>query len=404
MMRNHSIKKSIDSEIGEQPWLTDQLVKKLASGKPAPIKRAWPAFLRPTVTLAAISFIAIFIYVTNPSPTEELPFVTANQIDWTSLEVVNVEDEVKSAFTQYIETILAEDYGGIESVSQTETTASPKELFERYKTIDLSSFRIVSVTQSRGEPMTIIQAAYRMGEIQEEVLQTYFIDASKGDQIMVSEDIYTELPTYTPYQFPEQITLNYDPVIVLSESAATFSSEEIVTQASLPSGEELIVTTSSEYRNDLWLNVEGEHYLLTKIDSVSEDVLSLNSISFQGTESVGYQILSESLGSIGLVFLGDQVQFIETVPEQVWNLVDVNDDGKNEWLLADDSVLIVRLHENELQIAKLLDQLQATDFSENLFQFSLEDQTIYIQAKLYEGEREAVFTFTELETLSKINH
>ena len=400
-MRDSSIKTSIEKAIGEEPWLTEEVVRQLARPKRTNIKpkRRPSRILIPAVAALAIGFSAFLLL--NTEPQLVVPEVAAFNYEAISKEIE--DPQVEEAFTNYLKAIEDEDYASFEKISTTNLVASPKEIFEKYQTIDPDSFRLIAVSESSGEPVTIIQAAFAFQESAEEVYQTYLVDRGDGTQMTVSEDFYVEYPDYTPFAFPETLTLKYEEIPTIE--TISYHPDLIVEQASLGEEGTVSITSFQQGEFDVVLATDDEAYYLTRIYIPEVESLNVQPFMMQDTGEKGYMLQAGGYGLIGALFFDESIHFVGTSPElQSAMEFDFDENGTSEWVVDDEGIQVVRFQDGAFQIAILESQIPLNPFPYHMFNYevNISSGEVDITTSLLEGEKEVTYQFDSTETLQKV--
>lgn len=419
MMRDTSIKTSIDQVIGEEPWMTEELVKKMARPPQKQKKQKFAQGLVPLAAALSITVLGGIVFMTQSDPaapsTEQIESFTPGELNWQQIEAALIDDDMEAAFKAYLSAILDEDYETLEQVSTTQLTASPKELFDRYQQIDLSTFRIVSVNTSKGEPVTVVQAAFAYKGEENELLQTYVIDASNGEQITVSEIIYNELPVYTPFVFPEKIDLTYQQMPEIPIFEATVPEELVHTRVPLNDSANVVITQSEERMYEYWVEQGNDWYYLMIISLPEEAALEVSKFWSEENDAEGFELVTGGHGALGTIFIEDDqdVYFIGPVPNTEHHVLDIDKNGTDEVLMLRGGVgemmmipegaELVRYRDGIFEGAYIPVQKSVGDFSPQSFVYQFDSSTnkLHITADFKEGETQATYTFTSIDELVK---
>lgn len=400
-MRDSSIKTSIEKAIGEEPWLTEEILHQMIRPhyKPNKEKRSLSKVLIPSVVTFAIALFAFILWNTETQPVQ--PEVAA--FNYEAISNAIEDPQVENAFIIYLKSIENEDYASFEAVSTTDLVASPKEVFEKYQTIDLDTFRLISVTESQGEPVTFLVAAFAYKNAPNEVLKTYTVDQGDGTQMTVSEDFYGEYPDYTPFTFPETVTLNYEEIPTVQE--ISYHPDLIVDQASV--GEEGTVSISAfqDGEFDVVFATDEKSYYLTRLSVLEVESLDVQPFMVQDTGETAYMLQAEGYGLIGALFMDERIHFVGTSPEVVSaSQFDLDGDGTEEWLLDDEGVQVIRFEDGAFQSAILQSEIRRDPFPDSVFTYNLDVPRgdVFIETTLLEGEKRVKYHFNSTELLQKV--
>lgn len=419
MMRDTSIKTSIDQVIGEEQWMTEELAKKMATPPQKQKKTKITQSLVPLAAALSISVLGGIVFMTQSDPSEpsseQIDMLTPGELNWQQIETAIPDEDMEEAFKAYLTAIVDEDYEALEKVSTTQLTASPKELFDRYQQIDLSTFRIVSVNRSKGEPATIVQAAFAYKGEETELLQTYVIDASNGEQITVSEIIYNELPEYAPFVFPEKIALTYQqmPEIPIFEAAVP---EELVhTRVPLNDSANVVITESEERMYEYWVEQGNDWYYLMIISLPEEATLEVSKFWSKENGAEGFELVTGGHGALGTIFIEDDqdVFFIGPVPNTEHHVLDIDKNGTDEVLMLrggvgemimiPEAAELVRYRDGIFEGAYIpVQETQGKFLPQSfIYQFDPSTKKLNITTDFKEGETQASYSFSSIDELVK---
>lgn len=401
-MRDSSIKTSIEKAIGEEAWLTEDVVRNMA-GEQRPNKKNWQQLVIPTMAILSIVIGSLFLFLTQPNTQE---WVGANP-DWRQIELAIEDENMEAAFKSYLKASVDQDYAAFEEVSTTTIVASPKEVFERYEQIDWSTFRIVAIAASRGEPVTSVQAAFQYKESDVEVVQTYSIDAHDGENITISEPIYEDLPEYTPFVFPERLELTYVEIPEARIVEREFTDEELLHVIDIHEpGSAILVHKVQDGEYEFYARTgEGTFYLTTIYGKAALNNSSA-SILNQETGEAGYYLQFEDLGTIGLVFFGDKVHFLETpLDYQLERRILPGDDMESILVNDEYGLQILRYNEETFEGASVRFPSHNENFPGAHVTYQLGERANHFQviSGFLEGEKKAIYEFEDQETIVKRN-
>lgn len=400
-MRNPSIKESIEKAIGEEPWLTEEVVHQMIRPhyKSNKKKRSLSKVLIPSVVTFAIALFAFILWNTETQPIQ--PEVAA--FNYEAISNAIEDPQVENAFITYLKSIENEDYASFEAVSTTDLVASPKEVFEKYQTIDLDTFRLISVTESQGEPVTFIVAAFAYKDASNEVLKTYTVDRGDGTQMTVSEDFYGEYPEYTPFVFSETVTLNYEELPAVQE--ISYHPDLIVEQASLGEEGTVSIAAFQDGEFDVVFATDEKSYYLTRLSVPEVESLNMQPFMIQETGETGYMLQEEGYGLIGALFFDEGIHFVGTSPDlQSAMVFDLDANGIGDWVVDDKGIQVIRFQDGAFQIGKLESEIRKDPFPDTVFKYEIDisSEFVTIQSSLLEGETEATYQFNSTETLQKV--
>ena len=212
-MKDSQIKKGIEEAIGEEKWLTDNLVRKMMQPKKSKKKKE----LLPILATALIASIALFLFIVewNNEPEEQIAEEnikenTSGKFDTEQFYQAFPNDIDAKKVIQYFEAIQEKDYGKFESISSTYVVASNKEVFQKYENVNFESLRILGLVHNKSEPGASMYLIHENITDGLTYMNRIFINYPIGEQIIdVSEDIYEDWTLYKPYKLPETVALNY---------------------------------------------------------------------------------------------------------------------------------------------------------------------------------------------------
>lgn len=398
-MRDSSIKTSIEKAIGEEAWLTEDVVKKMARKQSDPTPQKWSQRLIPSIAILSLIVGAFFLFMTQPNSLLQ----TSASPDWRQIERVIEDEQVKVAFITYLKASLDQDYDAFHEVSTTHLVASPKEVFERYEYIDWSTFRIISIVPSRGEPVTTIEAAFRYLESDVDVVQRYSVEMY-NDNTTVSEPMYQTLPEYTPFAFPERIELVYNDIPEAQRVDREFSEEEILyTYEMHDTGSDVVVHKVQDGEYEFYARRGGETFYLTTIYGKQALGASWGSFLTQPNGEMGYHLEIEGLGSIGLIFFEETVGFFETPKGYKLERRYLLEEEKEFILITGDQLQVVRFGNNGFEGAGVHFTLVNEFSTNNPHTYEPGERANHFQviSGYLEGEKKAIYDFEDLDTLIK---
>ena len=398
-MRDSSIKTSIEKAIGEEKWLTEDVVRKLAGKQPPQKESAWSHRAISAVALVAIVLGSIFLFMTQPNSLLQ----TSASPDWRQLEKAIEDEQVQAAFIVYLKAGIDKDYAAFKEVSNTQLVASPKEVFERYEHIDWSTFRVVAVMPSRGEPVTTIDAAFQYKESDAEVVQSYSVELY-DDKAMVSEPMYQTLPEYTPFAFPERIELAYTDIPEAQRVDREFSEEELLYTYDMQDGQsDVVVHKPQDGEYEFYARRDGETYYLTTIYGKQALGASWGSFLEQPNGDVGYYLEVEGLGFIGLVFFEETISFLETPKDYTLERRYFPEEEKEMILITGEQLQVVRFGENGFESVEVEFPAVQEIISNETEIYEVDQPANHVQviSRYLEGEKKAVYDFVDQETLVK---
>lgn len=400
-MRDLSIKASIEKAIGEEPWLTEEIVRQMARPQRNNLKqkRRPSRILIPAVAAFAIGLSAFLLLNTEPRPVQ----LEVSAFNYEAISNAIEDTQVEEAFTNYLKAIEDEDYASYEAVSTTDLVSSPKEVFEKYQTIDLETFRLVAVTESQDEPVTLIVAAFAYQYSKNEVLKTYIVDRGDGAKMTVSEDFYGEYPEYTPFTFPETVTLNYEEIPTVQE--ISFHPDLIEQQASVGEEGTVSIAAFQDGKFDVVFATDEKSYYLTRLSVPEVESLNVQPFMIQATGETGYMLQEGGYGLIGALFFDEGIHFVGTSPDlQSAMVFDLDANGTDDWVVDDKGIQVIRFQDGAFQVGKLESEIRKDPFPDTLFKYEIDisSEFVTIQSTLLEGEKEATYQFDSTETLQKV--
>lgn len=399
-MRDSSIKTSIEKAIGEETWLTEDVVRKLAGKQPPRKESAWSHRAISAVALVAIVLGSIFLFMTQPNSLLQ----TSASPDWRQVNQAIENELVEASFIAYLKASIDKDYAAFDDVSNTHLVASPKEIFERYEYIDWSTFRIVAVMPSQGEPVTTIDAAFQYKDSDAEVVQSYSVELY-DDKAMVSEPMYQTLPEYTPFAFPERIELAYTELPEAQLVEKEFTDEELLHVLDKPEHQsEILVHKVQDGEYEFYARRNEETFYLTTIHGKAALNNSNSSILNQESGEAGYFIEFEDLGTIGLVFFGEKIQFLETpLDYQLERRYLKGDDTQSILVDGENGLQVIRYSNGTFEgaVVRFPNPTPAGYNTEFTYQLGERANHFQVISGHLEGEKKAVYDFVDQETLVK---
>lgn len=398
-MRDSSIKTSIEKAIGEEKWLTEDVVRKLAGKQPPQKESAWSHRAISTMALVAIVLGSIFLFMTQPNSLLQ----TSASLDWRQLEKAIEDEQVQAAFIAYLKAGIDKDYAAFEEVSNTQLVASPKEVFERYEHIDWSTFRVVSVIPDAEEPVTTIEAAFRYIDSSVDVVQRYTLE-TYNVKTFVSEPMYQTLPEYMPFSFPERIELAYTDIPEAQRVEREFTEEELLyTYDMQDTGSDVVVHKVQDGEYEFYARRDGETFYLTTIYGKQALGASWGSFLEQPNGDVGYYLEIEGLGSIGLIFFEETISFLETPKDYTLERRYFPDEEKEMILITGEQLQIVRFGENGFESVEVEFPAVQEIISNETETYEVDQPANHVQviSRYLEGEKKAVYDFVDQDTLVK---
>lgn len=400
MMRGTSIKTSIEKAIGEDVWLTEDVVRKMVKKQPPHKERTWLHPLLATAVLVAIMLGSIFLFMTQPNSLLQ----TSASPDWRELERAIENDQVEAAFTAYLKASIDKNYDAFNEVSSTQFMASSKEVFERYDYIDWSTFRVISVIPSQDEPITTIEAAFQYVDSKDTVVQTYSVEM-KTTKSLVSEPMYQTLPIYMPFAFPERVELQYEKLHTAQLADKEFTDEDLLHIMDMPDHQsEILVYKPQDGEYEFYARKNEETFYLTTIYGKAALNYSYRSILNQDSGEAGYFIEFEDLGTIGLVFFGEEIQFLETSLDYKLERRYLTNDDTQSILINDDNGLQVLRYENGVFEGATVRFTTPSGTTWNAsFKYNLVERANHFQviSGFLEGEEKAIYDFEGQEVIIK---
>ncbi|MEK4230525.1 hypothetical protein [Solibacillus sp. FSL H8-0538] len=384
-MKDSKIKKSIGEVIGEEQWLTDRLVTKIASKKRKSNKSFIKA-LQPVFVLLVIGLIGSFSYLSMGEQSVEQP-ASFSEVYFNKL----LSEQQAEGAIAYLTAIEWEDYEAFEKVSATEVVASPKEVFQKYANVDFASLRILKMMPPNEEGITKLY-------MQHENLidgQTYIHDLniqmiSKSD-VRVYEDVYEEWLLYEPYVAPKSIALTYREAPV-AETAPNGSLHNLMVAhgtLELPNGVQLWPLIKEE-NVQLYL-IDGEHIVdlgyIGPYDKNADQPYHAGIHSFSnGDEVIVFSSFEDK--QIRYVYYNEQLdayQYVEGVPGEytggtMYNREEIGEEllfleGENGQIVTvKDGKLIHTFIENHVEGPAWLQDFLSVEFLGGNFRLSYSEE------------------------------
>lgn len=205
-MNDSQIKEGIDAVIGEEKWLTKDVVKKLSTTKP-PRKRP-SLLLKPVLAVLAICCIAMFIFILPPSENE---LQMSSQIKEPQFFRAFEDEEVAQTLVDYLQAIEHEDWVVMQEISSTKVTASYKEIFVKYENVDFSTMKLLKVAplEDNQIPIYYVYMTFEDKLTKETYQNTLVIQVNDEHSIKISENLYEEWSVYREFIAPEELTFSY---------------------------------------------------------------------------------------------------------------------------------------------------------------------------------------------------
>mgnify|MGYP003418193287 FL=1 len=205
-MNDSQIKEGIERVIGEEKWLTEDVIKKLSTTK-RPRKRP-SLLLKPVLAVLVICCIAVFIFIVSPSESEPQ---TSSQIQEVQFFRAVEDKNVAQTVLDYLQAIEHEDGIVMQEISSTEVVTSYKEIFGKYENVDFSTMKLLKIAPLEGN-RTPVYTAYITFEdklTNETYINKLNIKVNDEQSIKISENLYDEWPLYTEFTAPEEFTFSY---------------------------------------------------------------------------------------------------------------------------------------------------------------------------------------------------
>ena len=205
-MNDSQIKKGIERVIGEEKWLTEDVIKKLSTTK-RPRKRP-SLLLKPILAVLVICCIAMFIFVISPSESEPQ---MSSQIPEAQFFRAVEDKKVAQTVLDYLQAIEHEDGTVMQEISSTEVVASYKEIFGKYENVDFSTIKLLKIASIEGNQTPVYTANITFEDklTNETYINTLNIKVNDEQSIKISENLYDEWPFYTEFTAPEEFTFSY---------------------------------------------------------------------------------------------------------------------------------------------------------------------------------------------------
>ena len=200
-MSESNIKKGIDDVIGQERWLTEELVEKMASRSKSRV--VFIKSLQPLLAVTIVFLIGVILYFLPQNG--QLEQAQTDTMPGQSIEDGVLTDGYKDIVFDYFKAIEKRDDAAFQEVSRTEVVASPKEVFLKYEKVDFSTLEIYKTI-----PMEdAIKLYVRHIDVSDglEYFNIIYLDPATKT---VSEDIYVDWLVYEELELPQEIQLNYE--------------------------------------------------------------------------------------------------------------------------------------------------------------------------------------------------
>ncbi|CAM5223951.1 hypothetical protein UACE39S_02724 [Ureibacillus acetophenoni] len=214
-MKDSQIKKGIDEAIGEEKWLTDELVHKMMLPKKPKKKNKLPPILAAAI-IACIALFLVFVeynkvpeqQIAEEENNEEMP---SGQIDTNQFYNFIEDEEAAEVLINYLRAHELKDYEKVKSMVSGQLSNYYDELFKRYENVDFKSIQLLKVF-----PMShhgyVVYLTHKNIEDGQSYMHSINLTFDFDESVYVGDYIDSKWQPYEPFELPKTIALNYSDV------------------------------------------------------------------------------------------------------------------------------------------------------------------------------------------------
>ncbi|MFJ7824855.1 hypothetical protein [Psychrobacillus sp. NPDC096623] len=411
-MKNSPIKKSIDTLISEEQWLSEELIRKMVKGKSKHYKKSskrkrGSRFL----PLAAILCIFAFSYLLYQSSIQKSIVETVDptgNLD-SIYTIVNDDidnDYVANVLKSYLSSIYEKDFKSLKQYSFfNESEEDLKTLISRYSNVDFESIRVDAIIPSQAEPGFRIDLVHReIGnspvEYKHSVNLTNLTDVPSA---VVYENLEEKWQEYEPFIAPKSISLEYKETDVFIPEVST-SAEFIDILHTELLGEGLEVQIVRKNGNMLtYLKDSNEIFDLNILTSLEGGNITIQKVNEQLGEKLKIIGLIDRIEDFTLILLDENLDRYQTL--SLWSspmYKDLNGDGLVEIVSNDKDVILFKSNGGSLSVTNLTKAISKNEYTGEIHT-EWNDPYIKLTYKNIQGTQNFIYKFNGLNMLELVN-
>ncbi len=374
-MKDSQIKKGIDEAIGEEKWLTDELVHKMMLPKKPKKKNNLPPILATAVIACIAMFLVFFEFNKDPEKqiaeenSEEMP---VGQIDTKQFYNFIEDEEAAEILINYLRAHELKDYEKVKTMVFGQQSNYYDVIFERYKNVDFKSIQLLKVfpMSHHGYVVYLTHKNIVDGQSYMHIIQ---LTNDFDETVYVGDYIESKWQPYEPFELPKTIGLNYSDV---GETEIQLTPLSIELK---PISEPIILSdggVATIYQRDetiyFIIEKDGKYHYIPYFDYyVGEDpqyfISELNLQSESNPLNIGFvEARNNSTNEKRLFFYysktKENYQYYESNNTIADLIIDLDEDGRYEIILDDGLGSIVKIEDGFMKATNIAHNLSGPEW------------------------------------------
>lgn len=405
-MNDSQIKRGIDEVIGEEKWLTDHVVRKMMSPK----KNKKPRLAMPLIATIIIACIALFLIVVEQKEAPPLQQQTGKMNVEQFYSQITSEQGAEAAIN-YLQAIATEDYSALGTVSSTYAVSSPKEIFQKYESVDFETLRLLKVVPSMGEPTIELILLHENTKDHLTYLHRLYLEPTDERTYKVQEDIYADWVVYEPFTLPTKVEVTYSEVTngTLSPLDATVGQEEIGDSVPLSDGGVASFMVHQDVVN-LVIEKAGKQHQIEYIDyydrmNPAQYIIAEVNLQEGNNPLRVISVASSTTGLLRYVYFSERegrYQFTEVNNVDDITIVDVDGNGRDEILFHDSFGTLVKIEDDQMKRVLLKNMFSKPEWVSPLLSIHYEGTLPTVTYSDSSENRSGTYKFTTANELELI--